>query len=219
MDFVTTHSVAFHVSYDPDRCSYDIQNQLKNIFNHAVTEDATYSICYRVDDRLTRTTLMCKPKIKTALLMICLNAMTKYRNKQLWHFINNDLEYLIRDKILTTLDICCSYTSENVILEGIGRVAAHVPLPENQSDNQLVDESKLVDNAHQNNKVISFSEAKCVICLDKEPTHVFVPCGHWVCCSTCVTTVSAVSSADYIGTSLCPICQQSITQSVHVFYP
>ena len=50
----------------------------------------------------------------------------------------------------------------------------------------------------------------CVVCMDAERSHLFVPCGHRCVCEQCSLTVLSV-------TSECPMCRQPSTQALKVF--
>lgn len=47
----------------------------------------------------------------------------------------------------------------------------------------------------------------CVVCLDQEITVIFLVCGHFVCCSSCATTMKD-----------CPLCRKPIDWLFRVFY-
>jgi hypothetical protein len=47
----------------------------------------------------------------------------------------------------------------------------------------------------------------CKICLDREVSQIFLPCGHSLCCSKCV-----------IGIQKCPICRGKIQKSQTMYF-
>ena len=47
----------------------------------------------------------------------------------------------------------------------------------------------------------------CKICLDKEVSQVFLPCGHSICCNECV-----------VGIQICPICRDWIQKSQTIYF-
>ena len=47
----------------------------------------------------------------------------------------------------------------------------------------------------------------CKICLDREVSQVFLPCGHSICCNMCV-----------IGIKICPICRENIRKSQILYF-
>ena len=47
----------------------------------------------------------------------------------------------------------------------------------------------------------------CKICLDREVSQVFLPCGHSICCNQCV-----------IGIKICPICRENIRKSQTIYF-
>jgi E3 ubiquitin-protein ligase MUL1 len=53
----------------------------------------------------------------------------------------------------------------------------------------------------------SATESLCVICLEVEPNHVFIPCGHLACCGTCGPNKYKT----------CPVCRDP-TQGVYRVY-
>jgi hypothetical protein len=46
----------------------------------------------------------------------------------------------------------------------------------------------------------------CVVCLDRAPTHAFVPCGHMVCCEECVGRLTQ-----------CPMCRIIASHRLKVY--
>lgn len=56
---------------------------------------------------------------------------------------------------------------------------------------------------------MSFKQLKtCCVCLDESVDTVFLPCRHFVCCSTCTARIR-----------YCPLCRARIMSKVHVFSP
>eukprot|EP00929_Paragymnodinium_shiwhaense_P096967 TRINITY_DN58742_c0_g1_i1.p1 TRINITY_DN58742_c0_g1~~TRINITY_DN58742_c0_g1_i1.p1 ORF type:complete len:957 (-),score=226.41 TRINITY_DN58742_c0_g1_i1:67-2850(-) len=53
----------------------------------------------------------------------------------------------------------------------------------------------------------------CVVCLDQEKTHAFVPCGHLCVCRSCADTLVAQRPH-----SLCPVCRQVIQKELQIFF-
>lgn len=51
----------------------------------------------------------------------------------------------------------------------------------------------------------------CVICLMRRRRSVFVPCGHLVCCQRCALSVEREDAPK------CPVCRQSIRNSVRIY--
>ncbi|XP_066920493.1 E3 ubiquitin-protein ligase LRSAM1-like isoform X2 [Clytia hemisphaerica] len=50
------------------------------------------------------------------------------------------------------------------------------------------------------------SESECVICLEEQPSVVFLTCGHVCCCATCCQPLD-----------ICPLCRQPITQKCRLY--
>jgi len=53
-------------------------------------------------------------------------------------------------------------------------------------------------------------EKRCVVCLEAEKTHVFIPCGHLCACAKCSTELMKTE-----GT--CPMCRRQIQSKVRVY--
>ena len=53
----------------------------------------------------------------------------------------------------------------------------------------------------------SRDEDTCVVCMDAEKTHSFVPCGHKCVCKTCGETLR----------NKCPICKQKVQSILRVY--
>ena len=63
-------------------------------------------------------------------------------------------------------------------------------------------------NSKLEKEVQNFKESRlCKICLDREVSQVFLPCGHSVCCNKCV-----------IGIHICPICRENIQKSQTIYF-
>lgn len=45
--------------------------------------------------------------------------------------------------------------------------------------------------------------SECVVCMVEEKTHVFAPCGHYVCCFDCASAIQSTSCT-------CPMCRNTI---------
>jgi len=56
----------------------------------------------------------------------------------------------------------------------------------------------------------SASLGKCVVCLSRSKTHVFVPCGHMCCCAACGTHAMETGA-------LCPMCRTDADNVFRVF--
>jgi hypothetical protein len=54
------------------------------------------------------------------------------------------------------------------------------------------------------------SDTTCVVCLDADRSHLYVPCGHKCVCAACAARVMA-------GDALCPVCRMAATAVVKVF--
>lgn len=65
------------------------------------------------------------------------------------------------------------------------------------------------EEGKQGNEVIS-EEKLCVVCLEAEKNHLFIPCGHMCVCEKC--------SCDVINTKAnCPICRGQILNKIRVY--
>ncbi|XP_011706020.1 PREDICTED: E3 ubiquitin-protein ligase LRSAM1-like isoform X3 [Wasmannia auropunctata] len=89
-----------------------------------------------------------------------------------------------------------NYLAEVKLNDARSPVTASAPLEEASTSNQ--------DNSIQNVNIV-----ECVICLDLQCEVIFLPCGHFCCCSICADKVSAE----------CPMCRSSIERKVRVVQP
>jgi len=48
---------------------------------------------------------------------------------------------------------------------------------------------------------------KCKVCMENEVDQVFIPCGHVICCKTCITKLQ-----------ICPICRKSIDDTLLAYF-
>lgn len=55
-------------------------------------------------------------------------------------------------------------------------------------------------------------DEKCVVCLEKERTHILIPCGHFILCKSCVDIFEQKKISN------CPFCQTNIQLINRVFY-
>ena len=53
--------------------------------------------------------------------------------------------------------------------------------------------------------------AECAVCIDKERTHIFMPCGHRCVCEECSAMVMLAAQP------LCPFCRVPATSSSKAF--
>lgn len=58
----------------------------------------------------------------------------------------------------------------------------------------------------------SAPQSACVVCLDADPTHIVVPCGHHCICAQCSFKMKAKDE------QRCPLCRQTIDSIIQVFY-
>ena len=56
-------------------------------------------------------------------------------------------------------------------------------------------------------KIKIYNVEECVICLDKKPSKVFLPCGHLCTCDTCFTKLKDKK---------CPLCRRVINQVIKI---
>ena len=54
-------------------------------------------------------------------------------------------------------------------------------------------------------------EPECVVCMDKERSHIFVPCGHRCVCEECSAMVMRAAQPR------CPYCRAPATSSIRTF--
>ena len=55
------------------------------------------------------------------------------------------------------------------------------------------------------------SRLECVVCLEQEKTHIFIPCGHKCVCKACADVVMKNVGAK------CPLCRKKASQVCRVF--
>ena len=53
-------------------------------------------------------------------------------------------------------------------------------------------------------------DARCVVCLERERTHAFAPCGHQCCCAGCADGILA-------STKACPLCRAPCAMVIKIF--
>ena len=95
----------------------------------------------------------------------------------------------------------------------------NVEIVEEQTSEFKYNNQGLIENLEQNSKLedkIQNLEGKiqkieesrlCKICLDKEVSQVFLPCGHSICCNECV-----------VGIQICPICRENVRKSQMIYF-
>ena len=64
--------------------------------------------------------------------------------------------------------------------------------------------------AEDKEEALARKRPQCVVCLDGEPAHAFVPCGHVVLCSGC--------AAQYPVALGCPVCRAEATALIKVYF-
>jgi len=76
----------------------------------------------------------------------------------------------------------------------------------------LLKEKEALENAIKNapleHKAAQQSSGECMICMDRVPTTVFVPCGHFIACGEC---------ADMLPNNKCPMCREEFIMKTKVF--
>ncbi|KAG5307694.1 LRSM1 ligase, partial [Acromyrmex insinuator] len=98
-----------------------------------------------------------------------------------------------RTAIMLAVD---NYLSEVKLSDSRSPVTASAPLEEASTSDQ--------DDSIQNVNII-----ECVICFDLQCEVIFLPCGHFCCCSICAEKISAE----------CPMCRSLIERKVRVVQP
>ena len=80
----------------------------------------------------------------------------------------------------------------------------------NQGLNENLDQNAKLEGKVQNleGKIQKIEESRlCKICLDREVSQIFLPCGHSICCNKCA-----------IGLQICPICRGNIRKSQIIYF-
>ncbi|NWI95368.1 LRSM1 ligase, partial [Pitta sordida] len=50
-------------------------------------------------------------------------------------------------------------------------------------------------------------KSECVVCMEREPQMIFLPCGHVCCCQSCCERLHS-----------CPLCRQDVAQRIRIFH-
>lgn len=208
--FVSTHSIEFDLHNNKTQRN-NIGDEMTNSINCARDETKDYSVWYR-----EASVLQLSPYINPVNAMkYHVDLMVRYRNDQLWHDVDSVLNELIQSKVREIVRRTSNIYNPNLVLNYIGNVTA-IPTTnqssssisnESSSLNQLVSNVTNVASSSYESKVVSFPNVQCAICLDRCPTHVFVPCGHLVCCSECLASVKTE----------CPMCRKLFSEAIRVF--
>ena len=74
--------------------------------------------------------------------------------------------------------------------------------------NSTIGETKEAKQEATRDETKSIDEDTCIACLDREKTHVLVPCGHQCICEIC---------APQLKNGDCPICRKKIEQIIKVY--
>merc|ERR1719483_683716 len=80
----------------------------------------------------------------------------------------------------------------------------------NRGLNENLDQNAKFEGKIQNleGKIQKIEESRlCKICLDREVSQIFLPCGHSICCNKCA-----------IGLQICPICRGNIRKSQIIYF-
>merc|ERR1711971_271851 len=80
----------------------------------------------------------------------------------------------------------------------------------NQGLNENLDQNSKLEGKIQNleDEIQDIKESRlCKVCLDKEVSQIFLPCGHSICCNKCA-----------IGLQKCPICRGNIQKSQTIYF-
>lgn len=91
------------------------------------------------------------------------------------------------------------------VQEALNRLidASATPDPEPEPTNVLLDEST-------GPTIVKPKKPECIVCLDADACHAFLPCGHMVACSKCAHEIFQVTSA-------CPTCRTPATGHLRIF--
>lgn len=83
-----------------------------------------------------------------------------------------------------------------------GNTYSKVPLKDRMYEN-----GKLILSSSLNTESNSADQHLCTICMDGQSNMTFVPCGHVAACEACASKVQ-----------ICPICRQTITSRLKLFF-
>ena len=74
----------------------------------------------------------------------------------------------------------------------------------------LLSNTPLPDRAHSTSAAVEEEDSSCIICMEAERTHLFVPCGHRCVCEACAALVMSENSE-------CPMCRVPAIHIVKVY--
>ena len=101
----------------------------------------------------------------------------------------------------------------------VAKFEENLIIVEEQTSELKRNDQGLIENLDQNSKLegkIQDLEGKiqkieesrlCKICLDREVSQIFLPCGHTICCKECA-----------MGIQICPICRENIQKSQKIYF-
>ena len=107
----------------------------------------------------------------------------------------------------------------NVEMLNVAKFEENLKIVEEQTSEFKHNDQGLIENLDQNSKLegkIQDLEGKiqkieesrlCKICLDREVSQIFLPCGHTICCKECA-----------MGIQICPICRENIQKSQKIYF-
>ena len=105
----------------------------------------------------------------------------------------------------------CLNANPNIDVDQNSRLEGEIQNSELKCKNQGFNEFLKIaedQNSKLEKEIQNVKESRlCKICLDREVSQVFLPCGHSICCNMCV-----------IGIKICPICRENIRKSQILYF-
>jgi len=109
---------------------------------------------------------------------------------------------LVQDLLKRGLEKAKLFPRAEPVSSNIGRIQTGPPTSATSTKQGTKSAPAVSENKPSSDK------RTCRICMDKEIGVVFVPCGHFMCCTDCAAPLR-----------MCPLCRAVIRQSVRTFLP
>ena len=188
-------------------CVSEIQKEflkLKSDVSFAQRERALY---YKLNDRL-------KDKNKR------LNTQIKEKNATAL-FFQAEVEKAREQLEKVKLELDKSVISYETIEKELKDVRSKLEEDDDRRSTKTELEEKLCllrKSIDDKNNIISCFNM-CKICMEpsKKITHVILPCGHFVCCSNCLSEAERIRQHKKKKKTKCPLCRKKISSTVRVY--
>ena len=102
----------------------------------------------------------------------------------------------------------CLNANPNINVDQNSKLEGEIQNSELKCKNQGFNKFLEDQNSKLEKEIQNVKESRlCKICLDREVSQVFLPCGHSICCNMCI-----------IGIKICPICRENIQKSQILYF-